>query len=252
MADRRRRSSTTRRASLRSCRRSATRRAGGRCRCWWRRQSNRCCCRRRRTPRRRPSSSRRRNPCDTSVCVGVGFTPAANRVSMIGMFEIIGSASTILASNVCADETEVVSSSGASRGHGDRLVDPPISSWNGRLICWPTPSDDGARRLLEAFQRHGDLVVAGLQQRRFEVAAAVGGEVLRDAGVGVGDLDRRARQHAAGVADRSRDVAADFLPAGGQGERRDANNAQPRTFRITPPQNLAEALSRASFLLRNG
>jgi hypothetical protein len=69
------------------------------------------------------------NPCDTSVCVGVGFTDAANRVSMIGMFEIIGSASTILASNVCAEETEVVSSSGASAVTVIVSLMPPISSW---------------------------------------------------------------------------------------------------------------------------
>jgi hypothetical protein len=84
-------------------------------------------------------------PCDTSVCVGVGFTPAAKRVSMIGMFEIIGSDSTMRVSKVCADDTDDVSSSGASAVTVTSSVIPPISSVKGRLTCWPTPRAMPAR-----------------------------------------------------------------------------------------------------------
>ena len=43
-----------------------------------------------------------------------GFTPAAKRVSMIGMFENIGRPSTMRLSKFCPEETDDVSSRGVS------------------------------------------------------------------------------------------------------------------------------------------
>ena len=101
---------------------------------------------------RPPWSCRRRNPARPGVWVGVGFTPAAKRVSMIGMFEIIGSASTILVSNVCDEDTEEVSSSGDSpvtvivsadaadferEGQVDLLADAEHDARRGPLLVSP-------------------------------------------------------------------------------------------------------------------
>src|SRR5215217_1490627 len=51
-------------------------------------------------------------PCDTRLWLVDGFTPAAKRVSMIGMFENMGRPSTMRLSKFWPDETDDVSRSG--------------------------------------------------------------------------------------------------------------------------------------------
>ena len=67
-----------------------------------------------------------------------GFTPAAKRVSMIGMFENIGRPSTMRLSKFCPEETDDVSSSGVSAVTFTVSATWPISIWSGRLNCCPT------------------------------------------------------------------------------------------------------------------
>ncbi len=69
-----------------------------------------------------------------------GFTPAANRVSMMGMFENIGSPSTIRLSKFWPDDTDEVSSSGVSATTVTVSATCPTSIFSGRLNCWPTAS----------------------------------------------------------------------------------------------------------------
>ena len=72
-------------------------------------------------------------------------------------------------------------------------------------------------------------VVAGIEQRRLEVAGAVGDEVLADLRVDVRDLHGGAGNHGLTVANRAGDVAASFLRAcrrGSRTARRKADNVR--------------------------
>jgi hypothetical protein len=66
-----------------------------------------------------------------------GFTPDAKRVSMTGMFEIIGSPRPCACRSV-AEETDVVSSSGTDATTFTFSLIWPSSSVNGIESCWPT------------------------------------------------------------------------------------------------------------------
>ena len=69
-----------------------------------------------------------------------GFTPAAKRVSMIGMFENIGRPSTMRLSKFCPEETDDVSSSGVSAVTVTVSVTLTDFELSVRLSCCPTAS----------------------------------------------------------------------------------------------------------------
>ena len=73
---------------------------------------------------------------------------------------------------------------------------------------------------LEAGHHDRHLIRAGLQQRGFEVAAAVGDQRLRRASVEIRDRDGRAGDDALVVSDGSQNAAASFLCVDGKGEHR--------------------------------
>ena len=85
------------------------------------------------------------------------------------------------------------------------------------------------RKLLKFGHLDRDVVVASDEEGRLEVAAAVGHQLLRHVGAGVGDLHGGARQHAVLVAHRSRDLPARLLsfcaPRKAQAEQ-DRSNAK--------------------------
>ena len=85
-------------------------------------------------------------PCDTRLWLVDGFTPAAKRVSMIGMFENIGSPSTMRLSKFWPEDTADVSSSGDAAVTVISSVTWPSSSISVTLTCWPTASDDAGPR----------------------------------------------------------------------------------------------------------
>ena len=115
-------------------------------------------------------------------------------------------------SKFAPDDTELVSSSGVSAVTTISSVIWPTSSMNGTVNCCPTPSTMlSARRGLEPCHLHGDFVGAGIEQRRLEVAGAIGHEVLADLRVDVGDLHRGAGNDALFVTNGAGDIAASFL-----------------------------------------
>ena len=69
-----------------------------------------------------------------------GFTPAAKRVSMIGMFENIGRPSTMRLSKFWPEDTDEVSSSGVAAVTLTVSLNWPTSRRSERLNCWPTAS----------------------------------------------------------------------------------------------------------------
>src|SRR5262245_45940473 len=77
-------------------------------------------------------------PCETRLWLVDGFTPDAKRVSMIGMFDSIGRLSTMRVSKVCVDDTDEVSSSGASPVTVMFSDIAPTSIVNGMFICCAT------------------------------------------------------------------------------------------------------------------
>ena len=89
--------------------------------------------------------------------------------------------------------------------------------------------DVGVLRRLESLQLHRHFVVAGIEQRRLEVAGSVGDEALADLRVDVRDLHGGAGDHRLIVTNRTGDVSASFLRACRQGQQDRQEESRPRS-----------------------
>ena len=108
------------------------------------------------------------------------------------MFENIGSALISCVSKFAPDDTDVVSSTGATPVTVTCSLMLPTSSVNGSVDLLADGQRHAvARDRLEARHLDDDPVSARLQQRRFEVAGVVGHEHLSGVRVDVGNLDSR-------------------------------------------------------------
>ena len=141
------------------------------------------------------------NPWATYCSVVMGFTPEENLATMIGMFEIMGRFSIIFSSKFWPDETVFVSRSGVARRDIDALGDRTDLQFQGQAHRLADRQDDRLVHRLEARHFHRHLVVARVEERRFEIPAAVGGEPLGLFGVDVRNRDGRPGDHSGRVLD---------------------------------------------------
>ena len=165
-----------------------------------------------------------------------GATPGVKRDSMIGMFENIGSPSTICRSKFWPEETVVASSSGASATTVTSSAELTDLQRQGQIHGLADGQRDaGLRQGLVALQLDANLVGARIEQDGLEVAAAVRHELLRLTRGRIRDSHGGAGNDPAAVLDDAVDIAASLLSGRCQkGPKKRDNDTAPRRSHVSP------------------